>query len=115
MISFIKDFSLHSIKLKLLLLYLLNVTDIVFTLILLKTGYFKELNILLVNIVNNPTACVGLKVVLPAILLLYIFIRLKKASEQQLRISNLVINIGISIYVIINLSHFVWFTGLLII
>ncbi|WP_394371253.1 DUF5658 family protein [Clostridium baratii] len=36
------------------LLYFLNVTDIIFTLLLLKTGMFKESNSVMVNIVESP-------------------------------------------------------------
>jgi len=38
---------------------------------------------------------------------------MKKASEKQLKTSNILINIIISIYSFINLSHLVWFTMLL--
>lgn len=115
MVSFIKDFSLNSLKLKLLLLYILNVIDIVFTLILLETGCFEEINILLVSIINNIPACMAIKVFIPAILLLYIYIRLKKATEKQHKTSNIIINFGISIYAIINMSHILWFAVLLFI
>ncbi len=113
MIRFIKNYSLPTIKQKLLLLYILNVTDIVFTLLLLETGYFTEANIFLVKIIDIPSASVALKTLLPAILLLYIFMRLNKASEKQLKSSNIVIHVGIGIYALINLSHLLWFILLL--
>ena len=44
MIAFIKNYEIESMKKKFILLYLLNVTDIIFTLLLLQTGYFSEVN-----------------------------------------------------------------------
>ncbi|WP_367303032.1 DUF5658 family protein [Clostridium baratii] len=46
------------------LLYFLNVTDIIFTLLLLQTGMFKEGNRVMVNIVENPTLSFIVKVVI---------------------------------------------------
>jgi hypothetical protein len=51
MIAFIKNYSLDNIKNKLLMLYILNVTDIVFTLLLLSTGFYMEANGLMSNAV----------------------------------------------------------------
>lgn len=108
MLAYVKDCSLDNLKNKLIVLYVLNVTDIVFTLFLLNTGYYLEANILMTSAVQSYTASFNLKVVLPAILLLYVFYRLKSANDRQLRNSNIMIS-GITIvYAFINLSHLVW-------
>lgn len=44
MISFIKNYSLDSIKTKLKIIYALNVFDIVATVLLYNTGLFLEVN-----------------------------------------------------------------------
>ncbi|MBZ9689108.1 DUF5658 family protein [Clostridium estertheticum] len=107
--SFIKAYTYENIKYKLLILYLLNVTDILFTLLLLSTGLFMEANLLMVNAVQSVSASFILKIVLPAVLLLYIYIRMKKASETQLKQSNIILNIITGVYIIINFSHLIWF------
>jgi len=109
MTTFIKNYSLKNIKHKFLILYLLNLTDIIFTLLLLHTGLYMEANALMVKAVQSLVSSFILKVVLPAALLGYLYIRMTKATETQLKKSNLIITIVISIYFLINVSHLVWF------
>jgi hypothetical protein len=105
---FIKTYTYENIKYKLLILYLLNVSDILFTALLLSTGLFMEANFLMVNAVQSISASFILKIVLPLVLLFYIYIRMKKASEIQLKQSNLLLNTIIGTYVIVNISHLIW-------
>ncbi|MBU3142493.1 hypothetical protein KPL50_02935 [Clostridium sp. CF012] len=109
MMFFIKTYTFENIKYKLLLLYLLNVTDILFTLLLLSTGLFMEANFLMAKAVQSISSSFILKIVLPAVLLLYIYLRMKKATGTQLKQSNLILNIITGVYIIINISHLVWF------
>lgn len=108
MISFIKSYTLENINRKLLLLYLLNVTDIIFTLLLLSSGYFIEANTLMVKAVDSLFSSFILKVVLPAALLSYVYFRMKNANEKQLRQSSILLNIANGFYVIINTSHLIY-------
>lgn len=108
MVAFIKNYKLECIKKKFILLYLLNITDIIFTVLLLQTGYFAEVNFLMVKAVQSPVASILLKVLLPAALLFYIFYRMKKAAIDQLRAANIAVNISLTIYTLVNLSHIIW-------
>ena len=108
MVTFIKNYSLVTIKKKFIILYLLNVSDIIFTVLLLRTGLFAEVNILMVKAVQSPTASVILKILVPAILLFYLYTRIKNADEPNLKASNIAINISLTIYTLVNLSHLVW-------
>lgn len=108
MINFIKCYTIKNLKFKLLILYSLNITDILLTFLLLNTGFYKEVNIIMVKVVQSSFASFILKVILPAILLFYILIRLRKASAIQLRQSNTILNIIITFYTIINIFHLVW-------
>lgn len=110
LIAYIKDNSLGNLKNKLIVLYVLNVTDILFTLLLLNTGYYIEANVLMTSAVQSYTASFSLKVLLPAILLLYVFYRLQSANERQLRNTNILISGITTVYAFINLSHLVWFS-----
>lgn len=108
MITFIKQYHLENIKKKFIILYLLNVADIIFTLLLLQTGFFAEVNFLMVNAVQNPLVSILLKVIFPAILLSYLYHGIKKADASQLKASNIALIISLSIYSLVNLSHLVW-------
>lgn len=108
MLTFIKNCTLESIRKKFILLYILNVTDIIFTVLLLQTGYFAEVNLLMIKAVQSPAASILLKVVLPAFLLYYIFKRIKASDAFQLKTANIAANISLSIYSLVNLSHLVW-------
>lgn len=108
MIAFIKNYNLISIKKKFLLLYLLNVTDIIFTLLLLQTGYFQEVNFFMVKAVESPIISILIKVFMPAVLLTYLYHQIKNADTSQLRVSNIAVNISLTIYTFVNLTHLVW-------
>jgi hypothetical protein len=108
MVTFLRNYSFVSIKKKFIILYLLNVTDIIFTLLLLQTGLFAEVNFLMIKAVQSPVASVVLKIIVPAILLYYLYSRIKNADEDNLKASNIAINISLTIYALVNLSHLVW-------
>ena len=96
------------LKIKMYLLYLLNVTDIVFTYILINTGMFEERNKILIPIINNKNLTLIIKVIFILMLVIYINFRLKKANEKQRFISNIIILIILSFYILINISHIFW-------
>lgn len=82
--------------------------DIIFTFLLLNTGFYREANFFMIKIVQNTFISILLKFILPAMLLIIIYLRMQKATEHQLKISNYFIN-GITVlYVLINISHFVY-------
>jgi len=107
--TFRNNYNLKNIKIKLLILYLLNVTDIIFTLLLLSTGLYREANIFMVKVVESIYASFILKIALPAALLMFIYVRMQNATDQQLKKSNLFINGVITIYALVNISHIIWF------
>lgn len=118
MVAFIKDYNLDSIKKKLILLYLLNVIDVIMTLLLLRTGLFREVNFIMAKLVQSPAASVLFKVVLPALMLYYLYVKIKESIElgsedpaqiyQELRITNIGINISLLIYTLVDFSHLIW-------
>jgi len=107
--AFIKNYNLKNIKIKFLILYLLNITDIIFTFLLLSTGFYREVNIFMINVVESIHASFILKVILPAVLLMFIYFRMRNATDYQLKKSNVFINGSITIYALINISHIIWF------
>lgn len=69
-----------------------------------------EANPFMIKAVQNLSISFILKIVLPAILLLYLSLRIKKATDYQLKISNIIINIATTAYALINVSHLIWFS-----
>ncbi|OOM76614.1 hypothetical protein CLOBL_34180 [Clostridium sp. BL-8] len=108
MIFFIKSHALTNLRNKLLILYILNVTDIIFTFFLLNTGFYMEANALMSNTVKSYIASFFLKILLPAILFIILFFRMKKATDKQLMLSNIFITGAVILYILINISHIVW-------
>ncbi|MGL4345267.1 MAG: DUF5658 family protein [Cellulosilyticaceae bacterium] len=105
MIKFITDSSVPILKKKLTLLYVLNALDIVFTFALVKTGMFFEANKLMVPIIGEPIWGILLKLVLPAMLIIYVLLQIDKLPNQNLRLCNFCINVVLGVYVIINVLH----------
>lgn len=103
-LKYIKCHTLPNIRKKLILLFILNATDIVFTLILLSTGLFIEANIIMANIVESPIVALGLKFGLIGGLIGLEYKRIVDATEKQLFWANVVL-VG---YVIINVMHVLW-------
>lgn len=108
MISFIKAYNLINIRKKLILLYLLNVSDLIFTLALLRTGFFREVNIFMINAVKNPFLSIILKVVFPAGLLYMLYKKICISDASQLKAANIGLLISLTLYSLVNLSHLVW-------
>lgn len=106
--AFIHCYEVNIIKSKLIVLYILNILDISFTLLLLRTGLYKEINIFMIQVFHSTKGSFLLKIVVPAIILFYLYIRIKKASKTQLKISNTIINITVFFYLVINILHILW-------
>lgn len=115
MIEFIKNYSLRNIRNKLAIIYVLNVTDIIFTLFLLNTGLYTEVNIIISKAIKTPIAGFFLKIILPGILFIFIYFRMKTATDKQLKQSNFIINGAIVLYSLINSFHILCFSLLLLI
>ena len=108
-IYLIKTRDLILIKRKLITIYILNVTDIIFTIFLVNTGLFLEANAVMAPLVNNrQILSIIVKVAIPALLLIAVYQRMKDATEKQLYQSNLIINGGLIFYGLINIFHVVW-------
>lgn len=105
--EFIRSYNYETIQKKFILLYSLNISDILFTLILVETGLFREANVVMIKVIENTMFSLLLKVVVVGILIFIIYRRMAGATEKQLRISNIIINGAITIYEIINIMHII--------
>ncbi len=91
------------------LIYILNAFDIIFTFILLRTGQFTEVNLLMRPIVINPMLSIIIKILLPALLILYLIQNLNKLSLKSISFCHLCINIVLVIYIYTNIMHIFYF------
>lgn len=114
MITFIKTYDLINIRKKLVILYLLNVSDIIFTLSLLQTGLFKEVNIFMIDAVKSPIISIVLKIILPACLLFFIYKKVYSSDEEELRATNIGLLVSLTLYFLVNVSHIIWVFSLLL-
>lgn len=100
------------LKSKMVFVYILNVTDIIFTLILCGTGACIEANPFAALFVGNTAAALIVKSLVPAALLAYLYLRLRKASDNQRRKANASIAVLLAAYALINISHLTWLSVL---
>lgn len=94
-----------NLKSKLTLVYILNAIDIVFTFGLLKTGLFYEANVLMSSIVESAFLSIFVKLLLPAVLIIYILFRLDDNRQPNLRTCNFFICLVLFMYMIIDFLH----------
>lgn len=73
--EFIRCYNDINLKKKLLLIYILNVNDIIFTFMLLDTGFFIEVNIIMINIISYPILGIFVKVILVFVLIFFYHVK----------------------------------------
>ena len=87
-------------------IYLLNLFDYLFTLVLISSGLFMEVNPLLVNI--RGTNGFALKCVVPLMLLIYLHTRLSVSPPKKEKLVKVFLYILLSYYAVINAFHIFW-------
>lgn len=103
LLKIIKSYALQSVQKKLILLFILNALDIIFTLILLSTGLFVEANIIMANIIESPVVALGLKFGVIGGLIAIEYRRMEDATKKQLFWANVAIGVVLLGYIIIKL------------
>ena len=109
MLYYLKDCHISTLKLKLIVLYALNILDLGLTLFLLQTGYILEVNPFMTIILADQFLIFTLKLLLPGLLFSYLFSYLQRANSFHLFISNQFILILILLYSFANALHLIWF------
>lgn len=105
MIKLLTDLSTDKLRDKLTLLYILNAVDIVFTFGLLKTGLFKEMNSIMVEVVDDPILSITIKLIIPALLIIYILLKLEDLPEANMKLCHIFVNVVLLVYTVIALMH----------
>ena len=95
--------------LRLFVLYILNVFDYLFTLVLISSGLFMEANPLLSMNISGVWGFI-LKCIVPLVLLLYLHIRFSMDKPKHERAVKILLDCIIIYYGIINSFHIFWLT-----
>ncbi len=88
-------------------IYCLNVTDYLFTLVLISSGLFVEANPLLYTHINTSSGWL-LKCILPLVLLTYLHCRLSVSPPKNPKPVRLLLTLILSYYALINAFHLFW-------
>ena len=87
---------------------ILNLSDMLLTLVATIYDYGKEINPLLSNVVDNIPVFILIKGVIPTFLLMIIYFRLKKGKLEDIKRSIQHLKLCYYWYLIILSSHFIW-------
>ena len=71
--NILSNYKLEALRTKFIIIYLLNVTDVIFTLLLLRTGGFLEVNGIMRNIIDNEVMSIAIKIFVPLVLFILIY------------------------------------------
>lgn len=93
------------VRLRMLLLYALNVLDMVATKFLLQTGKFREINPVMALALQSDWVTLLLKLLLPAALMAYLDRRLRQVDARHLRLSARALEVLIVVYAAVGLMH----------
>lgn len=94
---------------KLIVLYALNVTDYLFTLVLISSGLFIEANPVLKMNIDGMWGFI-LKCIVPLVLLSYLHIRFSNGITKHEKIVKILLNTILIYYIAINVIHIFWIT-----
>ncbi|WP_040413626.1 DUF5658 family protein [Clostridium thermobutyricum] len=97
--------SYEKIKIKLLLIYILNISDFIFTIFLINTEMFYEGNFLMTSFVENPLKGFILKVVIIGLVLFFLGILFRYANKLELYHINYIVLLGLTLYTSVNILH----------
>jgi len=103
--NFIKNYNLNGVKKKLIIIYILNVIDIVFTIALIKSGWFTEANGFMQSLVQSTLMSYVVKITIPATILFYIYMRVKNSDKKTLKMTNIGLLIPLIMYIGVDVLH----------
>ncbi len=93
------------VRIRMLLLYALSILDMLITKFLLETGKFREINPVMALALQSDWATLLLKLFLPAVLMAYLYRRLKMVDARHLRLSARALEVLIAAYCIVSMLH----------
>lgn len=98
----VKGFSFYQ---KLFFLYFLNIVDWFCTEVLIGSGSFYEANPIMQPVLSNFWLTLLIKGLLPFALVILCAVIFRLCHEEQTKVSNFLLGIGITAYALVNLWH----------
>lgn len=92
-----------------LLIYILNCMDLLFTYTYLKTGIFVECNPIMRLLLNNTYLTIFAKLILPAVLVIFLFFQLEEYSLASLKLYKWGGIFLTVLYTLLNVIHLYYF------
>ncbi len=92
----------------LIVVYALNVLDLLMTLLLQNTGRFKEANPVVAVFISDTFGVLAAKIIVPALLCVYLAVRINHASPTQLNKCHTGVVWLLIFYIGVNMLHLVW-------
>lgn len=102
---FMRRCTSSGVRIRMLLLYALNILDMVATKFLLQTGKFREMNPVMALALQSDWATLILKLLLPAALMVYLDRRLQFADAKHLKLTARVLEVLIFAYCVVSVLH----------
>ena len=102
--SILKKLTLNK---KLILLYALNLSDILFSILLINSKCCLEANPLMLSLFSEPMAAFLFKAIVPGLLLILVYAIFEYNPDKQFTFSVGLINFAIISYVAVNILHVV--------
>ncbi len=102
---FIRRCTSSGVRMRMLLLYALNILDMLITKFLIQTGKFREINPVMALALQSDWATLLLKLLLPAVLMSYLYRRLRLINVRHLRLAARALEVLIAAYCIVSLLH----------
>lgn len=65
------------------------------------------------ELIKNPMMSLILKIFLPALLLFWLYKRLKKATDKQLKTANVLVNVICIFYALVIINNLIWLAAFL--
>ncbi len=94
---------------RMFIIYILNLTDYLFTLVLISSGLFFEANPLLSYGINGTAGFLA-KCMLPLMLMLFIRLRIFNDPPERMIAVKLLLDVILAYYIVINSFHIFWFS-----
>ena len=97
------------LKRKLYLLYSLNAADWIFTVVLIRSGRFFEVNPLARTFINNISAGFAIKCIIPAALITLIARSTDRLDSNDLRRVDMFASFALAFYTLLGIDHMINF------
>lgn len=107
LVNYIRSYKVRTLKTKFITLYILNVLDIIFTLLYVDAYKFKEGKGLIQTVKYIDFPDFFIKTGITLLLLVILNINMRNTGDKPLFYSNIIIMLSMIFYIFINIGHII--------